>query len=414
MGEPVNPALQGLNPEELVIGGCLLSTDGIRFATEVLAPEDFQAYRLSELFGLIVQMSKEGDVVEPFTVHTRAIREGIKGFTITDLYQWQELAGSAQSVGSYAREVKELATRRRMSVAAGRFAQNIGSPDYPTAQAMAEMLDALTAIRDDSTDKTIRALSLGEVLDLPDVAEDWVIPNLLERGDRLVVTGYEGMGKTTWIRQIAICAAAGVHPTTMNPIQPVKGLVVDVENTLKQWQRQTTAMARTAGNYGSVSPRENLHIHCQGRMDIRRDKDLGLVHRLVDEHKPEILFIGPIYKLTPTAIKNDEEAAPVIAALDSLRDRGLVLIIEAHAPKMQNGQRDLAPRGSAALMGWPEFGFGLAPADESGRTADVVRWRGDRERGRDWPKVMERNGPFPWTGDTVAPAKRREGYGVSF
>jgi len=411
MGEPVNPALSGLNPEELVIGGCLLSTDGIRFATEVITPEDFHSHGMGELFRVIVQMQKDGDVVEPYTLWTRATREGVKGIQNHQMHEWQMLAGSAQSVGSYAREVKELSTRRRMTMAAARFSQNIGTAGVPTAQAMSEMLEALTSIRDNSTDKAIRALSLGEVLDLPDVAEDWVIPGLLERGDRMIVTGYEGMGKTTWIRQIAICAAAGIHPTTMNPIKPVRGLVVDVENTLKQWQRQTTKMAITAGNYGSVSPRENLHIHCQGRMDIRRDKDLGLVHRLVDEHKPEILFIGPIYKLTPTAIKNDEEAAPVIAALDSLRDRGLVLVIEAHAPKMQNGQRDLAPRGSAALMGWPEFGFGLAPADEAGQTADVVRWRGDRETGRDWPKRMERGGPFPWTGETVAPAKRLEGYG---
>ena len=401
----------GMNPEELVIGGCLLSADGIRFASEVLTPEDFQSHDMGGIFQAIVQTQKDGDVVEPFTVWTRATRDGVKTVQAMDLHTWMTMAGSAQSVGAYAREVKELSTRRRMTMAAARFSQNIGTVGVPTAQAMSEMLEALTNIRDNSTDKTIRALSLGEVLDLPDVAEDWVIPGLLERGDRLVVTGYEGMGKTTWIRQIAICAAAGIHPTTMNPIKPVKGLVVDVENSLKQWQRQTTKMAHTAGNYGSVSPRENLHIHCQGRMDIRRDKDLGLIHRLVDEHNPEILFIGPIYKLTPTAIKNDEEAAPVIAALDSLRDRGLVLIIEAHAPKMQNGQRDLAPRGSAALMGWPEFGFGLAPADESGRTADVVRWRGDRETGRDWPKLMERDGPFPWTGDTVGPAKRREGYG---
>ena len=401
----------GMDPEELVIGACMLAADAIRFASEVLVPDDFRSHSKAEIFRSIVQAHKAGDYVEPFTVWTRATKAGVKDVPITDLHAWMSLAGSAESMAVYAREVKELATRRRMTMAAARFTQNLASGDVPTAQTMSEMLETLKGIRDQSTDKNIRALSLGEVLDLPDVAEDWVIPGLLERGDRLVVTGYEGMGKTTWIRQMAICAAAGVHPTTLDHIRPVKGLVIDVENSLKQWQRQTTKMAATAASYGTVSPRENLHIHCQGRMDIRKDKDLGLVHRLVDEHEPEMLMIGPIYKLTPTAIKNDEEAAPVIAALDSLRDRGLVLIIEAHAPKMQNGQRDLAPRGSAALMGWPEFGFGLAPADESGATADVVRWRGDRETGRDWPKIMERSGPFPWTGDTVSPAKRRDGYG---
>jgi replicative DNA helicase len=408
MGEPMSG---GMNPEELVIGGCLLSADGIRFAIDILAPDDFKSANMAEVFRAIVQTHKAGENVEPFTVLSRAQKSGVTGVEPIDLHNWMSLVGSAQSVGAYAREVKELSTRRKMSMAAISFNQHLSSPEVPTADTMAKMLETLKNIRDNSTDKSIRALSLGEVLDMPDEAEDWVIPNLLERGDRLIVTGYEGMGKTTWIRQIAICAAAGIHPTTLDHIRPVKGLVVDVENTVKQWKRQTTEMARKAGEYGTLSPRENLHIHCQGRMDIRKDKDLGLIHRLVDEHEPEILFIGPIYKLTPTAIKNDEEAAPVIAALDSLRDRGLVLIIEAHAPKMQNGQRDLAPRGSAALMGWPEFGFGLAPSEANDEMADVVRWRGDREQGRDWPKTMMRGGPFPWTGDTVAPNRRREMYG---
>jgi len=86
-------------------------------------------------------------------------------------------------------------------------------------------------------------------------------------------------------------------------------------------------------------------------------------------------------------------------ALDSLRERGVALIMEGHAAKgnSQNVHRDLAPRGSAALMGWPEFGFGIHP-DPSNE---------DREAGRQWPKELHRGGRFPWTGDTVAPNVRR-------
>ena len=68
-----------------------------------------------------------------------------------------------------------------------------------------------------------------------------------------------------------------------------------------------------------------------------------------------------------------------------------------------------APRGSAALMGWPEFGFGIHPMDET--KSDIVRWRGDREQGRDWPHELHKGGPLPWSGDTVSPAVRRAYYG---
>jgi hypothetical protein len=40
----------------------------------------------------------------------------------------------------------------------------------------------------------------------------------------------------------------------------------------------------------------------------------------------------------------------------------------------------------------------------------VTKWRGDREAGREWPHELHRGGPFPWTGDTVAPNTRRNFY----
>jgi RecA-family ATPase len=39
-----------------------------------------------------------------------------------------------------------------------------------------------------------------------------VIPGLLERRDRLMLTGEEGLGKSYLLRQIAVMAAAGLDP----------------------------------------------------------------------------------------------------------------------------------------------------------------------------------------------------------
>lgn len=167
-------------------------------------------------------------------------------------------------------------------------------------------------------------------------------------------------------------------------------------------------MTAVAKKYGAADP-ENIDLTCEGRIDLTKDSDLGLVHRLLDENRPDVLFIGPIYKMVPKAISTDDDAAPLITALDSLRERGVVLVMEGHSPK-GGGQvaRDLSPRGSAALMGWPEFGFGLSP-DPDG--AIVQRWRGDRDTGRLWPKKLYRGGPFPWTADNVTNTTRQRYYG---
>lgn len=375
-------------------------------AANLITPEDFSHPAHAGVFRAMVTLKKTGEPVEPFTAHRLAVEQGTRGLNISELYEWISLVNSGASVMAYAKDVKENSTRRRLTQAGLQFQQATSDPTIPAAETVANMLESLKQIRDQSTNAELVAKTLGQILDAPEVAEDWVIPNLFERGDRMIITGYEGLGKTTWIRQMGICASAGINPITLDHLpKPIKTLVVDVENSEKQWRRETYGMARFAANYGPASPRDNMHVYCGPRMDLRKDKDLGLVHRLVDEHQPEILFIGPIYRLVPNGINSDEEAAPLIAALDTLRDRGLVLVMEAHAPKGQNGERNLAPRGSAALMGWPEFGFGLAPKQD-GSGADIVRWRADRDAKREWPVELDRWSQLPWVADTVDQSAR--------
>lgn len=181
-------------------------------------------------------------------------------------------------------------------------------------------------------------------------------------------------------------------------------LVVDAENSAKQWRRRVRPLVAKARQVGQVDPSSTMRLATVARLDITSEKDLAAVHRLVDEHIPDLLVIGPLYRLLPRAIQSDDDAAPLITALDSLRARGPALVMEAHAGHARDGagERDLRPRGSSALMGWPEFGFGLRllPLDEdlpgARQQASVIRWRGDRDQ-RAWPLTLERGGIWPWT-----------------
>lgn len=405
-----------MTPEQMLIATCLAYPDAVTLTRGRADAEDFIDPRYQHLYTAILTEYAEAGTVNPITVHQRATTAGLRGVDLVDLYRWQEAISSAAVAPTLADQVRDGALRYRLGLMVGQMHQRISDTSAPVADSVSEMLAALTQIRDGATGgTTLAAKTLREILETEDEPEDWVIPGLFERGDRLILTGWEGLGKTTWLRQIGICAAAGLNPVTLEPLdRQIRVLFVDVENSERQWRRETRRMAITAERGGIGSPRDYVHVHTGARMDLRKDRDLGLVHRLVDQYQPEILVIGPLYRLTPNGINNDEEAAPLIAALDTLRDRGLVLAMEAHAPKGSMGERNLAPRGSAALMGWPEFGFGLAPKDqdETGRiqTAEVVRWRGDRDRGRRWPKMLWAGGPFPWTADEVSNSTRQALY----
>ncbi|MDF2554162.1 MAG: DnaB domain protein helicase domain protein [Microbacterium sp.] len=391
--------------ERHVIGSLLLDPAVLRSVREEIIPADFADLRLGDIYRGIVGMAAKGEPVDYLTVWDHLAEWEVRGIDVGDLTAWSTAVTAPTSAPYYARIVREAALIRDLQNV-GRRLLEVREPGV----ALQDSIEALRKIRDrDMSGGVIRARSLREVLDVaPEVDQyDWAVPGLLERRDRLVLTGSEGGGKSTFLRQIAVLSAAGIHPFRFSPIDPVKVLVVDAENSERQWRRAVRDMAAQAALLGNGDPLENVAIHCLTKqIDITRPQDLGMVHRLVDETRPDLLLIGPLYKLVPRSIKDDDDAAPVIAALDSLRDRNVAMLIEAHAGHTQSsrGERDLRPRGSSALLGWPEFGLGISASKElehGSRPFHVVRWRGDRDA-RAWPEKLfrrDRSRPhqtWPW------------------
>ena len=211
---------------------------------------------------------------------------------------------------------------------------------------------------------------------------------------------------TTVIRQLAFCLAGGLHPFNLSITEPVKVLVIDVENTKAQWWDEADWISRRVAAKTGQLHDENLAIVCtidEGqRLNLHDQRSVGTVLRMVDEHKPDVVVIGPFHKLINKSMNSDDDVAPLLAALDAIRAKGCALIIEAHAGHTFSGgdQRDLRPRGSSSILGWPEFGMGIQVTvtsdDKKSRTAEIKRWRGDRDAKREWPNELASGGDLPW------------------
>ena len=248
--------------------------------------------------------------------------------------------------------------------------------------------------------------TLKEIQEAKEEERHWVVDDLLERRERFVLTGAEGGGKSHWMRQIMVTAAAGMHPFERHrKIEPVTVLAIDAENTELQWQRTTQYITRMADRMGQRDPREYVVVQAGYRLDFTQQSHVDVVHRWIDQYRPDIVYLGPLYKLVPKEVTNDDDAAPLLAALDSFRERDVALLMEAHAGKSKEpgGERNMAPRGSSALLGWPEFGYGLRPLQNDPDMAVMVPWRGDREQ-RPWPKLLRRgvDGEYPWMPASVS------------
>ncbi len=233
---------------------------------------------------------------------------------------------------------------------------------------------------------------LWDFLDRADAGFDWVIPGLIERTDRIMITGFEGIAKSSLLRQIAVAAAAGLDPFTGEMIEPARVLMVDCENSDRQTRRAFRWIAPIAGDvYGRPVPRQSLFpILKPGGLDLARDDDAEWLMERVTSHRQDLLVIGPVYRLLAEDPSTEVAIRQIAQALDKVRLAGnCALLMEAHAGHGNGlGKRSTRPLGSSYWMRWVDAGIGLSPAEgaEQFTPLSVTYWKPARDReSRRWP-----------------------------
>lgn len=337
-----------------------------------------------------------------------------------------DLTGTAIPPGGlsyYAERIVSLATVRRVHSAALRCAQivsvsatelnDIGDTMFRTAvTGMRDSCDdALVAFKAQPPEPPLSAADL-----LTGSEEyDWLVPGLLEYTDRLIITGNEGLGKSWLTAQLAAAIAAGMHPFSTEPLphRPGPGyrvLVVDCENSRRQLRRRFRKLLRqvdAACIDNGIEPADwntalRFVIRPEG-ISLTEPRELARMEQAVTATAPDLLVIGPMYRLSRIDVRDEQAAKELTDTIDLLRVRHhLTVVIETHAGHGTNnsGTRQLRPLGSSLFMRWPEFGYGLRPHssvahDEHPSLVEVGAWRGARDE-RNWPKLLKHGGVLPW------------------
>ena len=230
---------------------------------------------------------------------------------------------------------------------------------------------------------------------------DWVIEGLLERSERVIVVAAEGVGKTMLARQVAILSACGIHPFTYQRMKQVRTLTVDLENPESIIRRASRNIWGQSLRRGFVQHGEAYLLIKPEGLDLMRNSDREVLEKAIEEIKPEILFLGPLYKafLDPGNRTSEAVVIEVAKYLDYVRTHyKCALWLEHHAPLGSTmATRDLRPFGSSVWSRWPEFGISLTP-DPTAMGAfvyDVKHFRGARDE-RQWPTKMKRGSTFPF------------------
>lgn len=345
-------------------------------------------------------------------VGTDHVAEQVRRFVI-EATSWSP---ALESFGYYAERVLMHATIRRAQRHATRLQQQL---EYPSgaedvARAIRSAVDDLSAAESSfAAAETEPPLSLQAIMDTQDEAYDWLVPGLLERTDRLIVTGYEGTGKSYLLAQMALTVAAGLHPFagTLSTPSGHRVLVIDCENSRRQIKRRYELvvprinMAREMYGLSPIDWSEHLRfvIRPDG-IDLSSPQEFSRIEAAVAATAPDLVVAGPLYRLHKANINEELAARELVDALDRLRVKyQFTLICEAHVGHVgeNSGGRKLRPTGSSLFLRWPEFGYGIraygATDTEHPETVEVVAWRGSRDE-RVWPHLLRHSQvELPWT-----------------
>lgn len=405
--------------ERSLLGAAMLSTQALEVLVTETSPDDFYGWANRQICEVLVTLHRSGlDKLDPLIVADELgpiLLESVGG--VAELMSMQTDVPAISNARKYANIIVEAATLRGLVTVADEIKGMV-----------ADGVDGHTALdfareRIGTVDMPIGTGEPSENIEqfmARKTEYDWIVPGLLERSDRTMLTAGEGQGKSTLLRQMAVSIAAGMHPFEYHPFEMSNGelptvMVCDVENSEPQIRRKLQPILEIEGVRRRLHPdRLRLEVRPEG-IDLTQRHDARWLQERVATNRPDVLVIGPVYKLYDGDPNKEEFVRRVIRILDLVRVRyGCALLIEAHSPHGEGGHnRDLRPLGSSMWRRWPEFGYGLAPDREDEHSVWFRPWRGSRDE-REWPGRLVRSNPWPWgTGhDRGRPVHRDDGHWV--
>lgn len=405
-----------LDAEQAYLGALVLADQKRkRSILQLLAPSDFYRPTHATIWTAAANLLDRGEAVDPITLtaHLQGAGALQRVGGAAYVHQLPSAVPTVANAEWYADRVRQLALRRALIDTGTRIAALGYDPAGEPAELAEQAVTLTREVRDAG-----RAVEDSPVTDMWDflAVEDtysWIVPGLLEHGDRLILTAGEGGGKSVLLRQFAVTLAAGLHPFTQTPNEygPARVLVLDCENSAPQSRRRYRHLMNLAAAWHHPVKRGQLAIDVRPEgVDLTRADGRAWLMRRIEATMPDVLVIGPIYQLHAGDPNDERSARQVTVALNEARaTANCAVLMEAHAPHGNGfGPRALRPAGSSLWLRWPEFGYGLRPVEdersaEEDRARRLVPWRGMRDD-RDWPGFLRQgHGTNAWPWITYAP-----------
>lgn len=395
-----------LEAERMLLGTLLIAPYQCDAVSMLLRAEDFYKPFHAALYLAIISQREHGQPVDAVTLVAVLSSMGTDS-NRSEILALQAEAGVTTHAVAHAHLIVEAAARRRLIVVANEVSTAAQDPQVSLADVLG--LARTTVERSDLPADGAPDQNLDEFVD-NDHEYQWLIGptagkelGLLEHLDRLLLVAEEGAGKSILLRQFGIMVSQGIHPFWQTTIAPKRVMIIDLENPPRLAARKMAAIRdstkRFCSNNGLSYDAERCRVIMKPEgLDITKRGDALWLTERVAANRPDLLCIGPLYKLHEAEDEKSSDVRQVQIALDRIRVRyNCALFMETHAPHDSFTKfGKIRPSGSRLWIRWPEFILTLSPVD----TGSNEHWwlnhaRGPRDE-RDWPAGLKRGGDFPW------------------
>lgn len=396
--------------ERAVLGAVLNKPDVLPTLRLALTGSEFYREQHAQLFAVMCDLEDSHIAPDPQAVIAELARrgalgtDGSMGVYVSTLWRDTVTAGN---VGWHVGRIHEAGRVRNVQAASQRLRQYLDEwAEHGDADALfdraAEQSLALTLAADTVLDAPVPGVTSWRSFILGTGKPRWIVPGLIRRHDTIMVLGGSGAGKSFLSRLVATSLAAGVHPFTLKPVEPVRTLLVDLENAPDQVAEETepllTAVERI-GDPAALEANARVWMHPEG-FNLRKRPDAQLLERVIAQSEPQVVCMGSLYNAYRRGRDDwDTAAEEVQDVLKKLRSRySLGLWLEHHMPRATGGRGHTGtPYGGTMWERWPTHGRHLYRADCAAPVYLFDRAFRDDRGERDLPLAFVRGGRLPLT-----------------
>lgn len=171
-----------------------------------------------------------------------------------------------------------------------------------------------------------------------------IIQNLFDTGDKVVIIGQSKTRKSFFTQQLAFCLAGERRFLNFGDTTRRKVLLVQFEIKQERYHARCKRMMEKL----ILQPTELENLAVLNARGANEDLQ-ELIKRHVEEFKPEVIIIDPLYKLITGDEAKSEDIKPILSFFDRLAESSKAAVIYVHHDKKGvAGDQQLTDRGSGS------------------------------------------------------------------